>query len=124
MPFRLGKIAVVLMLVMATGGHWAMLQSVAWVGMAVRFSHDESLGVALEKTFSGKHPCKLCKAVSEGLKTEKAQKAQKLETKFDFFCSAPVAVLDAPSPEALPTYGAAIPHGWFDTPLVPPPRSA
>jgi hypothetical protein len=121
---RCGKIAIVLMLILATGGHWAMLQSVAWFGMAIRFSQIHSLTTAIEKTFDGRHPCKLCKAVSEGVKTEKQQKIQKLETKFDFFCSRAMALLDAPSPEALPTYGAAVPHGWFDTPPVPPPRSA
>ena len=100
-----------------------MLQSVAWFGMAIRFSQND-LTAAIGKTFDGQHPCKLCKAVSEGVKTEKQQKMQKLETKFDFFCSRAVALLDAPSPEALPTYSAAVPHGWLDSPPVPPPRSA
>src|SRR5688572_23137728 len=112
------------MLTLATGGHWAMLQSVAWFGMAIRFSQHEPLTAAIEKTFDGQHPCNLCKAVSEGVKTEKQRKTQKLETKFDFFCSRMITLLDTPSPEALPAYPAAVSHGRSDPPPVPPPRFA
>ena len=53
---RLGKWLVVLALVVMIGGHWALLQSAAWVRMAVKFSEKETLVVALEKTFNGKNP--------------------------------------------------------------------
>ena len=114
----------VLMLVLATGGHWAMLQSVAWFGMAIQFSQREPLTSAIGKTFSGEHPCQLCKAVSEGVKNEKQQKAQKLEAKFDFFCCHGGAWLDVPCPEALPVYAATLPHSRLDSPPVPPPKFA
>ena len=42
-----------LLLITMIGGHWALLQSVAWVGMAVRFSQDTTLADALRKTFDG-----------------------------------------------------------------------
>src|SRR5688572_14692289 len=110
------------MLVLATGGHWAMLQSVAWLGMAVRFSQDEPLLPALQKTFSGTHPCTLCKAVSHGVKTEKEQKIQKVESKFDFFCSKIAPVLDVPLPQARTPHLETGFAARVDSPPVPPPR--
>ena len=115
---------VVLALVLATGTHWFFLQSIAWVSMTVSFSRTETISGALAKTFDGQHPCKLCKAVSEGVKTERQEKFQKLENKLDFFCSSKVSLLDAPSPEALPTYRSAVRHARLGAPPVPPPRFA
>ena len=71
-------------LVVATGGHWAVLQSVAWFGMFVNFSQTAPVMVALEKTFDGRHPCKLCKVVQAGQESEKKQEMQKLETKLPY----------------------------------------
>ena len=48
------------------GGHWAVLQSVAWAGMLVEFSKNSNLGAAVSKTFSGKAPCKMCMAIEAG----------------------------------------------------------
>jgi len=45
------------------GGHWAVLQSVAWTGMIVEYSKDSTLGAALIKTFGGKAPCEMCKTI-------------------------------------------------------------
>jgi hypothetical protein len=33
--------------------------------MAVHFSHQESLGSSLQKTFNGQHPCRLCLKVKK-----------------------------------------------------------
>ncbi|MBX9742168.1 MAG: hypothetical protein K2W99_01300 [Chthoniobacterales bacterium] len=46
------------------GGHWAVFQSVAWVQMVESYSHEGSFQKAVEKTFSGRHPCSLCKKIS------------------------------------------------------------
>ena len=62
---RLSKWLVVVLFVLATGGHWALLQSVAWVTMAARYSQDSVLAEVLEKTFDGHHPCELCKLVQK-----------------------------------------------------------
>jgi hypothetical protein len=121
---RLAKWVVVLMLVLATGGHWAFLQSVAWVSMAVQFSQSDSLPTALQKTLDGQHPCSLCKAIDEGLKDEKEQKMQKLETKLDFFCPGSQAFSLTQRVFELPFPASADPHSRADAPPVPPPRSA
>ena len=63
----------VLALVLTLGLHWAMLQSVAWVGMIVTYSRDASLTEAISKTFDGAHPCKMCKAIKQARADEKQE---------------------------------------------------
>ena len=64
---RLSQILVVSALVLSIGLHWAVLQSAAWVGMAVAYSVEKgSLTEGLSDTFDGNHPCQLCKAVQQG----------------------------------------------------------
>jgi hypothetical protein len=81
------------MLVLAIGGHWAVLQSVAWVRMAVRFSEQAPLGQALRMTFDGKHPCKLCKAVQEGRHSAQQESSGQSGPKLDLVCFSSVPVL-------------------------------
>lgn len=57
----------------AVGGHWVVLQSVAWTRMAARFAETQSLGTALAWTFDGEHPCELCLRVRAGRATEERQ---------------------------------------------------
>jgi hypothetical protein len=70
---RLSQILVVVALVVSIGLHWAVLQSAAWIGMAVAYSVETgSITEGLSDTFDGDHTCRLCKAVDEGKKdTEK-----------------------------------------------------
>ena len=74
----------VIALALVIGGHWAILQSAAWAGMIYDYSHRAPVGEAIEKTFSGKLPCKLCKFVRAGRAAEKQQELVKVETKFEF----------------------------------------
>ena len=69
-----------LLLVLTLGLHWAMLQSVAWVGMIVTYSRDASLTEAINKTFDGQHPCKMCKVIKQA-RAEEKQKEQKQNVK-------------------------------------------
>jgi len=64
------------------GGHWAVLQTVAWAGMLANYSQTDGLVGAVEKTFSGDHPCKLCVKVETGKKQEEQKlPLQKTEKK-------------------------------------------
>ncbi len=57
------------------GLHWAVLQSAAWVGMAVAYSVEKgSVVEGLSDTFDGDHPCPLCKAVEKGVESEQQPK--------------------------------------------------
>ena len=119
---RLGKWVVVLMLVVATGGHWALLQSAAWVGMAFKYSQAAPFKVALVKTFDGKHPCQLCRLVSEGKKSEKKQGRQNLIVKIDFFLAARALGITPPTRFEGPWPPAAEVLERRESPLTPPPR--
>jgi hypothetical protein len=113
----------VITLTFALGGHWAILQSVAWVTMVASYSQTAPLKAALVKTFDGKHPCPICKFVSTGKKSEQKQETQKLLTKLDIFLASTPAGLFPPVPDALhftqpPSAGAR-----SDAPPTPPPRT-
>jgi hypothetical protein len=56
----------VLLLCLALGLQWALLQSIAWTGMFISFAREGSVIEAVEKTFDGQHPCSLCAKVKEG----------------------------------------------------------
>jgi hypothetical protein len=81
---RLPQILVVAALVVSIGLHWALLQSAAWVGMAVAYSVEKgSLSEGLSDTFDGDHPCPLCKAVDEGKKNKEETGAKSPIKKFE-----------------------------------------
>ena len=53
-----------------SGAHWMVLQTTAWTGMLLSRALSASVAVALESTFDGQHPCRLCEAISSGQQTE------------------------------------------------------
>lgn len=57
---------IVLVLCLALGLQWALLQGIAWTGMFISFAREGSVIEAVEKTFDGQHACELCKKVKEG----------------------------------------------------------
>jgi len=59
------------MLLMATGGHWAVLQSIAWTTMLAQNLRADGFSEAVSRTFDGKHPCNLCRAIAAGKQSEK-----------------------------------------------------
>lgn len=124
MRAKIANLLVVFTLICAIGGHWAILQSVAWVGMAVDYSQDATLAEALAKTFDGKHPCKICKVVEAGKKSEQKQSSLKVETKFDFWMTNAASLLDPPNPfVVLPARPSAV-EVHSESPPTPPPRLA
>jgi hypothetical protein len=80
------NILIASVLALSLGLHWALLQTVAWTGMLITFSRGASFKEAVAKTFDGKHPCTLCKAIKQGRAAEKKQEQQQ---------SKPVLKLDA-----------------------------
>jgi hypothetical protein len=115
---------VIAALIVAIGGHWAILQSVAWMGMAVSFAQTAPLTDALRKTFDGQHPCKLCKAVREGQKSERNDSALKVETKIDLLLTLRLAPIDPPAQYVSIPSGPASFHFRSQSPPTPPPRFA
>ncbi len=66
-----GAAACLLAVFLSVGGHWAVLQSIAWARMFADFSRTESFTSAVEKTFDGRHPCAMCVKIREGRTQEK-----------------------------------------------------
>ena len=102
------------------GGHWAVLQTVAWTGMAIEYSRDSSLAAALVKTFSGRAPCKMCQAIEVGKEKESRLPATvKADKKIDKFLAR--AGQSAPLPASGKYfYPPAIEDAAFAQPTSPP----
>jgi hypothetical protein len=92
--------------------------------MLVNYSQGSTLSEALTKTFDGKHPCKLCKFVRAGRKSERKPEMLNLEVKFEFSFVAGAAWLFPPRPcrQFIATDSSALAR--LEAPLTPPPRSA
>jgi hypothetical protein len=119
---RLGHWLIVSALVLSIGAHWALLQSVAWVSMAVSYSQTFTLKDALVKTFDGRHPCKICKAVQEGKKSERKPESPKPITKLELFCGAQGLAVKAPIFSPICTDFTNPSGATATAPPTPPPR--
>jgi|SRR5579862_54060 len=83
--FRFGQALMLAALLAASGGHWAVLQSVAWTTMIVDYSRTSRISDAVAKTFDGEHPCPLCKTIAKGRASENRPDSQAAVSKVDFF---------------------------------------
>ena len=128
---RIGILFVALALFAIAGGHWAVVQSVAWAEMLRDYTQRTgSVAVAIEQTFDGQHPCALCRQIQ----TAKAQEHQESP-------AVPGAKEDAPlkavstDPFIRPAERLAAKlvfqrtdvifrAGWTEAPPTPPPRPA
>jgi hypothetical protein len=63
---RLAHLTLLTALMLSIGGQWALIQSAAWAGMFFKYVKHDTVAEALSKTFDGQHPCRLCKAVTQG----------------------------------------------------------
>ncbi|MEA3207258.1 MAG: hypothetical protein QOE70_315 [Chthoniobacter sp.] len=121
---RPGQYLLVAAMFAACGGHWLVLQSVAWGGMIVEYSRTAKLTVAVEKTFDGRHPCGLCKQIQTGKWQEQKRDAQVLVSQLEFVC----ATVSALVPPACEGWLLSVADCFSDTraeqPWVPPPRCA
>jgi hypothetical protein len=78
------------------GGHWAVLQGIAWSRMVVDYTgHTRSLVTGVERTFSGNYPCPMCcKIAAERQKQEKSPQILEAAKKpSDFIPSSTTAVV-------------------------------
>jgi hypothetical protein len=104
------------------GGHWAILQTAAWVGMVIEYSANDGLQVGLSKTFDGAHPCELCKTIAKNKGTEKKHAAPFESGKLIVVSHAQASVLYHPTQfwRLQPSEEAA--RSFSRTPPVPPPK--
>jgi hypothetical protein len=58
-------VSLLLAFFVANNLHLPILQVVAWSGMLVSYSRDNSLAEAIEMTFDGENPCPMCIKIKE-----------------------------------------------------------
>jgi len=81
------------------GGHWGVLQTVAWTGMMIENVQVSPLTVAIRETFSGEKPCHLCHIVQEGREQEQhLPTALAADKKSDKFLKFALCSINPPSP--------------------------
>ncbi|TLD69185.1 hypothetical protein FEM03_18980 [Phragmitibacter flavus] len=112
------------------GGHWGVMQVIAWGNMLHTYSQNQSMVDAVKDTFDGKHPCPMCL---------KIQQSQTAESEQQPASTTPVEIhphwLALPSCRDLPTVSwkaappeqtIALRHSltsqWQLSPPTPPPR--
>lgn len=119
---RLSRVLVVLALLASVGGHWMLLQSVAWTRMIVERSREASFAQAVQSTFDGEHPCAMCKRIAGGKQEEKQPDKAPVAATIDLLMELRVITLLPPSERlvfALQTQESA---SRMERPPVPPPR--
>ncbi len=74
MFLKLGHVLLCLALFAMAGGHWVILQGVAWSTMIVEYSRIAPVTEAVQKTFSGEAPCPLCLSIAKAKQEENREK--------------------------------------------------
>ena len=54
------------------GGHYGVLQGIAWTQMLISYSAEVGWQEGARRTFDGEHPCDLCVAISDAKKHDTA----------------------------------------------------
>jgi hypothetical protein len=118
---RLGTTLVCLAMFFIAGGHWAVLQSVAWAGMLNDYAQTDGIVTAVQKTFSGDYPCAMCRKIDTAQKQQEQQAPlAKLDKKFETFVAQSGSTrLFPPSPDSLLAVPRAIPPA---APAFAPPQ--
>lgn len=121
---RFGRYVVIVSLLVTIGGHWAVLQSIAWTTMLVDNLQQTSLTEAVSNTFDGEHPCPMCKHIDEGKKSEKKSDALDFKVKkFELASTQAVFIFAAPAAFRLQPWMRFTANSVTETPPVPPPRA-
>jgi hypothetical protein len=119
---RAGQILLIIAVLMATGAHWVILQSVAWSTMLANNLQTTSVYQAVVQTFGGEHPCNLCKHISEGRQSEKKSEFRVTLKKLEFVSIRQVVVFVPPQHFRLLSTPDNVASDTAHEPPVPPPR--
>jgi hypothetical protein len=121
---RLTQWLVVVLLTCVVGGHWAVMQGIAWATMLARFSQEMPVAQAVAFTFDGQHPCALCHAVKQGQAAERKEAQSQSPEKLQLALSPEAPILPAPPADGTCFARCAIPFAFVSQPPHPPPRAA
>ncbi len=111
------------------GGHWGVLQGIAWAKMLIEYSQVDGLRQGIAKTFDGEHPCEMCRSIAKGRDSEKSD-PEPIVRSDDFVLKnlLPMAVIRIERKNILlvsPPVTWLVIHGveqWRSSPDIPPPR--
>ena len=108
------------------GGHWAVLQGIAWSRMVVDYTtHAHSLVTGVERTFSGNHPCPMCcKIADERQKQERSPQNLDMEKKGSDFIPSDAAAVAPPCRNDFAYFPgeALLSPQWVVSPPLPVPK--
>lgn len=121
---RFGKGCVIVALVISTGAHWAALQTVAWTAMLADNLRTHSVAEAVSRTFDGRHPCCLCKAIAAGKNSERKSEFAPPVSNFEFPPLPDTPVLVAPSSFRMLPLADMFAKVLPLRPPTPPPRNS
>ena len=117
-------------LLLANNLHLPFLQVVAWCGMLVSYSRDNSAAEAIEMTFDGDHPCPMCKAIKKAQRSSggNTQLAGPKEGSARETVYVPAPALTTFQPcfvrQRVSIVHRSCPEALFSPPRTPPPISA
>lgn len=111
------------LLSVSLGLHWVALQGVAWTAMLVERVPTSGWVRALETTFDGKHPCRLCHEVRVGYAESQETEVTASEGRFELIPPVvlPLTLLSPQTPGFVVRPGSEWIVRFLD-PDVPPPR--
>jgi hypothetical protein len=119
--------ACLIAVLLANGGHWAVLQSIAWSRMLVEYARENSVVEAVQMTFDGEHPCEMCHRIEAGRQQEDKQGVPLLKWERLPEYLAGCGSVAVPLPPCIRAKDAAWPPAdlvcdFVPTPPKPPPR--
>jgi hypothetical protein len=93
-----GQVIAAVALFFIIGGHWGVLQTVAWANMIWTYTtQDGSVLAGAKKTFDGAHPCSMCHSIKEAKQQEKkAPEILSATKKIELFALEDASLLPAP----------------------------
>jgi hypothetical protein len=121
---RFSRWLLIAALFLAIGGHWAVLQTVAWATMIVDYSRDGALTEAVQKTFDGRHPCQICTEIQKSRQSEKKHEALQLLKKIELFDQHNAGFIFPSAISLSLTISNSFSEARSYAPSVPPPRVA
>lgn len=120
-----GVAACLLAIFISAGGHWAVLQSVAYTRMVVEFALEGPLSAAVKKAFDDRYACSLCPKIRHGCDNERKAPSKLGEMQQPELLVASGALLYfAPSVIAEVAFVASRQIDFSNGPPKPPPRAA
>ena len=121
---KASRLIVILALLASIGGHWALLQSLAWTRMIIERTQTESFAAAVQTSLDGEHPCDLCKRITEGKQHEQKPEQSQAKMKVDLLCELRIIAIAPPSVTMIFQSGPTDGTSRAERPPVPPPRAA